>query len=82
MPTSTESKPQPLWAYNQLMRHELPQVIRPVDETEYRYFAVGGAIYDICAFTKPIDGFWRTDSDGVIAVQEVGFGSILVRRAK
>lgn len=80
--SATPIKPQPLYSYNQLLDKEQPQVSRPADVTERRYFLVGSAVYDLKEFTLPHVGFWHTNADQKIAVCQFHDHHIMVGRVK
>lgn len=70
MPITTDNLPRRLYAYNQLLGHELGQAREPADTKELRYFVVGTAVYDVKEFSL-YEGLWETDADKRVAIQRI-----------
>jgi hypothetical protein len=67
MPITTDNRSRPLYAYNQLFRDELPQVTRPANICEPRFFLYGDAVYDKDEFKIDVEFGWK--AEGRLAIQ-------------
>lgn len=70
MSITTDNRPRSLYAFNQLLDRERPQVANPpADEKRPLFFLNGAAVYDLREFRTRYDGLWHTNGDRRLAVQ-------------
>jgi len=73
MPITTDNRPLPLFAYNQMLNAEMRQVpTEPADKSKPRYFLFPkGRVQDTEAFVIEYDGLWMANGELTLVIQRL-----------